>query len=234
MKRKLLLFISTIFISFSFLNFYSTEIFAAETGVLIEDGTVIDYYEDKPVEEYTEQQLIDIVNQPELKEMIGEGNYYFEDPETLVILHKPKNPEISTMADGAGDYRTVVTKSGGATTSYSPWKIGVEGTGSTSGSSNLTLSKSVGYANSYSGTLAVSKSVFDATVGFNITYSSTTTASYSTSLQKNKTTQIQYRQVNTKQQWKQQLYHNNVNTGYAPTYVTTYKFSHLGYRAVMK
>jgi hypothetical protein len=108
--------------------------------------------------------------------------------------------------------------------SYGSWTNGVSG----SGAATLTLSKSVSTSNTYSGSLTASKKSVSAAVGFDITKSRSTTASYSVKVPKGKKYMIQYRRVYKKYKVQQKAY--STSTYLETKYVYPKKFSHLEYR----
>lgn len=245
MVKKVVKMLSVVFFALLMFMFSTAQVSAAtddgQVGAVIPGlGTVVDQGEDVPVEEYTEQDLIDIVEQPELKQLIRDGNFYFEDSNTLVIVEKPlvaqpqgrvRMASTNNVVLPGGGVKHKFTKVGSSRTTYGGWRNGIEGTGSKAGST-MTLSKRVSVSNSYSGSLAVSKGYLDAVVGYNTTATKETTASYTTTLRPGKKSVIQFRQVNKKQTWKQTTIISGRVT--STNNINTYKFSHLGYRTVEK
>jgi hypothetical protein len=109
--------------------------------------------------------------------------------------------------------------------SYGSWINGVSG----SGPSNLTLSKGVSVSHTYSGTLTATKSAVSAAVGFSISKTWSTNASYSVNVPKGQRYMIQYRKVYKKYKVGQKAYINSTYTGQTK-YVYPKKYSHLEYR----
>ncbi|CAH0134003.1 hypothetical protein [Peribacillus simplex] len=110
---------------------------------------------------------------------------------------------------------------------YGSWKNGTSG----SGPASLTLAKSVTVANTYSGTLSASKKDVSASVGFNITSSKSTTASYTVKVPKGKKYMIQWRPVYKKYKVKQDAYIGS--TFMETTYVYPKKYDYLDYRWIV-
>ena len=97
---------------------------------------------------------------------------------------------------------------------------------------NMLCSKIFTVSNSYTGSLKVSKSTVDASLGFNITGSSSTTMSASKVLKKGQ--RIQYRYVYDNYKVKQDQYRRNNVIGGTKVVDTAYlypkKFSHVEFR----
>ena len=108
--------------------------------------------------------------------------------------------------------------------SYGSWKTEVTGTGK----ATLTLSKSVAVANTYTGTLSASKSNVNASVGFNISETKTTMATYAVVVPAGKKYGIQWRPVYKKYKVKQDVYIDS--TFMKSTYIYPLKYDHLEYR----
>ncbi|MFJ7407027.1 MULTISPECIES: hypothetical protein [unclassified Lysinibacillus] len=92
--------------------------------------------------------------------------------------------------------------------SYGAWVDGVSG----SGAATLTLAKTVGVSNTFSGTLTAKKDDITAAVGFSITWTDTTTASYSVQVPAGKKYKIQYRSVYKKYKATQTTYSTDIGS----------------------
>ena len=140
------------------------------------------------------------------------------------------SPQLSTMT--AGTSFTLVFNEGYQGVSYGPWKNGTTG----SGASTLTFSKSVGTSNTYTGTLTATIKDVSAAVGFNITKTNTTVASYSVKVPAGKKYTIQYRPVYKKYKASQEKYSvvAGNSTLLSKKYIYPLKFDHLEYRYTKK
>ncbi|MBU5206601.1 MULTISPECIES: hypothetical protein [Bacteria] len=107
---------------------------------------------------------------------------------------------------------------------YGKWKNGTTG----EGKATLTFSKSVNTSNTFTGTLAAPIKQVNASVGFNITKSDTTSASYSVLVPKGKKYTIQWRNVYKKYKVRQQGYSGSVMLD--SKYVYPLKYDHVEYR----
>ncbi|MDU7578638.1 MAG: hypothetical protein E7K43_20820 [Bacillus subtilis] len=125
---------------------------------------------------------------------------------------------------------TQVTNKGYQSKYYGKWKNGVTG----AGKATLTLSKTVTVSNSYTGTLTASKGAVSSAVGFNITSSRSTTASYSVSVPKGKKYTIQYRPVYKKYKAVQKKYESagGVMVLLESKNIYPLKYDHLEYRYI--
>ncbi len=188
-----------------------------EIAPLISNEILVSMYKEEAIED---QDFID--------ESIADGDYIVREDGTIVIYDTRRPEGISTSCIACVGGRYEVKKTAGPSTVYGSWIIGTEG----KGPATLKFSKSVSWSNSYSGTLSVSKSLVNAAVGFDITKSGKSTASYSVKVPAKKTYQIQYRRVYKKYTVRQRYYVGN--TLVKTTYVYPRKYSHIGYRSISK
>ena len=105
------------------------------------------------------------------------------------------------------------------------------------GPGTLTLSQGVSVSNSYTGTLKVTKSALDASMGFNISTTYTKTASYSVTPPSGQQWQITYKRRYDKWKVQQRYYiHQDGADHYTNTYATVYpkKFDTFSYDYYVK
>ncbi|MBC1774756.1 hypothetical protein HCJ02_02825 [Listeria seeligeri] len=175
-------------------------------------------------EEYVDNEYVEkldgiIINGESSEEVIDEG----------------VSPE-KGMLYGISSFWEIYSKTKTAN-SYGPWNVGTSSKKSNA-SGTLSYSRSFTSSNSYSGTLKVPKSKLDASVGFNVTKSTTATSSYSVNVKKNKAYTIYYRRVYTNYKVKQR--YKNINTWTGQVYYNNYanvypkKYSHIQFKAVEK
>ncbi|MGO5013368.1 hypothetical protein ACTQ5K_16095 [Niallia sp. Sow4_A1] len=111
---------------------------------------------------------------------------------------------------------------------YGSWIAGPSGWGP----SRLSWSDRIGVSNSYTGTLKVSKSAVDASVGFSISTSYTKTATYSVEPPSNQEWTIMYRKRYDKWKVTQRTYRHEGSTHYWTSdyaYVYPKKFDNFSY-----
>lgn len=172
-------------------------------------------------------------------------NNYIEQLDGILIDGESSDEEIDTEQDlpfieitpfGISSYWEIYSKSNDGK-SYSGWSVGTSSQKSNT-SGTLSYSRSFTSLNSYSGSLKVPKAKLDASIGFNVTKSTTATSSFSANVKKNKSYTIYYRRVYTKYTAKQR--YKNINTWTGQTYYTSYanvypkKYSHIEFKAVEK
>lgn len=203
-----------------------------------ENGVVVDSFEEKPtnISDYSKEEFIESLKESDdelIKFGLNNDYYRFEDDGKLVI-EIPENPVVKNgevapfcIACIGGSVKITLQKMGSRYTTYGGWIKGVEG----KGKATLTLSKTVGWANSYTGTLSTSVSALTATAGINATKTGSTTASYGVSVPAGKTYIIQYRKIYTNQMVEQT---RTVGFNSTSSIITVKGFSHLGYRAISK
>ncbi|MYL44573.1 hypothetical protein GLV94_02855 [Virgibacillus halodenitrificans] len=224
-------------ISFLAILFFGAGLVSAEETNSVntddeENLKVISTYEDAPIENstYTQEDfLTEVKNSGDesLKKAVDNNSYYFTEDGSLVInLPTEKNGQIQPNCIACVNHQIILSKVGSQYTYYGNWITGVTG----EGKARLTLSKTVGWSNGYSGSLSTSVSALSSTAGFSVTRSGSTTASYSVSVPSNKTYAIQYRKVYKRQKIKQtrKLGGKVVGTNYI--YANNYR--HLAYRSV--
>jgi hypothetical protein len=186
-------------------SYYESPENLLEVGVMQENGDVI-----------TEEDLQD-VEASNVPAVDDNGNIVEE-----VASEEDSEPSFSVM--NVLWYQTL--NLGKVGTSYGSWTTGVSG----QGEATLSLSKSISVSNTYSGTLSASKKDVNAAVGFNISKSWDTRATYTVKIPKGKKIKIQYRKVYTKYKVLQKAYSGATHLG--DKYVYPKKFSHLEYRSV--
>ena len=144
-----------------------------------------------PVEIRSITQLND---QDFISESIQKGNFV-EDASGNLIIKDTRSAISNVLAVPACiacvNAKFVVKKVGGSTKSYGSWITKVSGMGPGS----LSKSVAVSASNSYTGTLSASKSLVNASVGFNITQSYTDTVTYTGTVPKGKRASLQVRSV---------------------------------------
>lgn len=162
------------------------------------------------------------------------GSVFADEPSSQEsIISESSNLETSNEDYGVSMASVLwysVTNNGYQGLSYGPWIDGVSG----AGKSTLTLSKSVSVSNTYTGTLTAKKDDITAAIGFNISKTDTTTASYAVPVPAGKKYKIQYRSVYAKYKATQKAYSTGVGSSVllGTDIIYPMKFSYLDYRYV--
>lgn len=155
------------------------------------------------------------------------------DPEPPLTIDEPSTVP---MPRGITSYWEIYSKAKNKN-SNSAWTVATSAKKSNA-SGTLSYSRSFTSSNSYSGTLKVPKTKLDASIGFNVTKSTTATSSFSVKVKKNKSYKIYYRKVYKNYTVKQRR--KNINTWTGQTYYTGHtnlkvkRFSHIQFKAVEK
>jgi len=119
---------------------------------------------------------------------------------------------------------------------YGGWNYGTSGRNGTNATDSVLLDKEYGYSNSVNGTVEVGYSQVSSSVGFDVTYSSSSTAQYSMTLLAGQSGEIDWRDVYSSKNVRQREYYRYLCGGqpipmYNYAYCTANQWIGFGFHA---